>query len=313
MRFDGADNARQVEGVPTQDRLLPAIGFRLLSVLAFATMGAFIKIAETRGAQLAELLFFRQALALPVVVATVLIGPGPATLRTQRFPAHILRTSIGLASMSFMFTTVILLPLAEATTLQFTVPIFATFLSAVVLREATGRHRWAAVIVGFIGVIIVAQPGSGHIPLLGAATGLAAALLSATVSILLRHIGKTEPATTTVFYFSLLSLVPLTPLFLMSVSAHDPWTWTLLVLIGLTGGVGQIGMTSSLSLAPIAVVVPMDYSGLIWATLFGYFLFHVLPTGWTWVGAPIIVVSGMYIVWREHRLSRPTTTTAVAG
>lgn len=295
-----------------QDRLLPAIGFRLLSVLAFATMGAFIKIAETRGAKLAELLFFRQALALPVVCATVMIGPGLTTLRTQRLPAHILRTSIGLASMSFMFTTVILLPLAEATTLQFTVPIFATILGAVVLREATGKHRWAAVIAGFIGVVIVAQPGSGHIPLLGAATGLAAALLSATVSILLRHIGKTEPATTTVFYFSLLSLVPLAPFFLMSVGAHDPWTWGLLVLIGLTGGVGQIGMTNSLSLAPVAVVVPMDYSGLIWATLYGWVLFSVLPTAWTWVGAPIIVASGLYIVWREHRLSRPTTTTAVA-
>ena len=310
MRFDGAARARQGEGVP--DRILPAIGYRLLSVLAFTTMGALIKIAETRGAGLAELLFFRQALALPVVVAAVLLGPGLVSLRTQRLPAHILRTTIGLTSMSFMFTTVILLPLAEATTLQFTVPIFATILGALVLREPTGWHRWGAVIAGFIGVVIVAQPGSGHIPLLGAATGLTAALLSATVSILLRHIGKTEPATTTVFYFSLLSLVPLTPFFLISVGVHDPWTWGLLVLIGLTGGVGQIGMTNSLSLAPVAVVVPMDYSGLIWATLYGWVLFSVLPTAWTWVGAPIIVASGLYIVWREHRLSRPTTTTAVA-
>lgn len=296
----------------TQDRLLPAIGYRLMSVLAFATMGAFIKMAEMRGAKLAELLFFRQALALPVVCTAILLGPGLATLRTRRLPAHILRTTIGLTSMSFMFTTVILLPLAEATTLQFTVPIFATILGAIVLREATGWHRWAAVVAGFIGVVIVAQPGSGHFPLLGAATGLIAALMSATVSILLRHIGKTEPATTTVFYFSLLSLVPLAPFFWMSVGAHDPWTWTLLVLIGLTGGVGQIGMTSSLSLAPVAVVVPMDYSGLIWATLYGWLLFAVLPTGWTWVGAPIIVASGLYIVWREHRLARANTTTATA-
>ena len=308
MRFDGAARARQGEAVP--DRILPAIGYRLLSVLAFTTMGAMIKIAETRGAGLAELLFFRQALALPVVLAAVVLGPRLATLRTQRLPAHILRTVIGLTSMSFMFSAVILLPLAEATTLQFTVPIFATILGAVVLREPTGRHRWGAVIAGFIGVVIVAQPGSGHIPLLGAAVGLTAALMSAMVSILLRHIGKTEPATTTVFYFSVLSLVPLTPLFLMSVGAHDEWTWALLVLIGLTGGIGQIGMTNSLSLAPVAVVVPMDYSGLIWATLYGWVLFSVLPTAWTWVGAPIIVASGLYIVWREHRLRRAVTNVA---
>ncbi len=294
------------------DRILPAVAFRLVSVFAFTTMGALIKLAELRGAGLAELLFFRQAMAIPVVVAAVIAGPGLATLATTRLPAHILRTAIGLTSMSFMFSAVIMLPLAEATTLQFTVPIFATILGAVVLREATGWHRWGAVVAGFIGVVIVAQPGSGHIPLLGAATGLTAALLSATVSILLRHIGKTERPTTTVFYFSVLSLIPLTPLFVMSMGAHDHWTWALLVLIGLTGGVGQIAMTSSLSLAPVAVVVPMDYAGLIWATLYGWLIFSVLPTAWTWIGAPVIIASGLYIVWREHRLRLANTLAASA-
>jgi drug/metabolite transporter (DMT)-like permease len=309
-RFDGAARARQGDGVP--DRLIPAVLFRLTSVFALTSMGALIKLADLRGAGLAEILFFRQAFALPVVVAAAFAGPGLTTLRTTRLPAHILRTAIGLSSMSLMFSAVIMLPLAEATTLQFTVPIFATILGAVVLREATGWHRWAAVIVGFIGVVIVAQPGSGHIPLLGAATGLTAALLSATVSILIRHIGKTERPTTTVFYFSLLSLVPLAPLFVMSVGTHDGWTWALLVLIGLTGGVGQIAMTSSLALAPVAVVVPMDYSGLMWATLYGWVLFAVLPTPMTWVGAPIIIASGLYIVWREHRLHLANTLAASA-
>jgi drug/metabolite transporter (DMT)-like permease len=300
------------KGVTVPDRLIPAIAYRLASVVAFATMGALIKLAEARGAKLVELLFFRQALAMPVVVIAVIVGPGLSTLKTARLPAHILRTVIGLSSMACMFLTIMLLPLAEATTLQFTVPIFATILGALVLREPTGWHRWGAVIAGFIGVVIVAQPGSGHIALIGAVTGLSAALLSATVSILLRHIGKTERPTTTVFYFSLLSMVPLTPLFLMTVAPHDAQTWMLLVLIGLAGGIGQIAMTSSLSLAPVAVVVPMDYSGLIWATLYGYLLFGALPTRMTWVGAPIIIASGLYIVWREHRRSQINTTTAVS-
>ena len=294
------------------DRLIPAITSRLVSVVAFATMGALIKLAELRGATLVELLFFRQALAIPVVILAVISGPGLGSLYTKRLSAHILRAAIGLSSMACMFLTVMLLPLAEATTLQFTVPIFATVLGALILREPTGWHRWSAVLVGFIGVVIVAQPGSRHIPLIGAVTGLISAGLSATVSILLRQLGKTEPPTTTVFYFSVLSMVPLVPLFAIAVQPHDAPTWALLILIGMAGGIGQIGMTRSLSLAPVAVVLPMDYSGLIWATLYGYLLFGALPTPMTWVGAPVIVASGLYIVWREHRRSQATTTDAIA-
>ena len=286
------------------DRILPAVAYRLASVVAFATMGALIKLTEARGAGLAELLFFRQAGAIPVVVAWVAIGPGLATLRTQRLPAHALRCAVGLSSMTCMFATLLLLPLAEATTLQFTVPIFATMLGALILREVTGIHRWSAVVLGFVGVVIVAQPGSGHIPLAGAMTGLAAAFLSAGVSILIRRMGSSEPPATIVFYFSVLSMVPLLPVFLWTMGGHDATTWAMLVCVGLIGAIGQLAMTTALSLAPVSVVVPMDYSGLIWATLYGWALFGVLPGAATWLGAPLIVASGLYIVWREHRLAR---------
>jgi len=286
------------------DRVLPALAFRLVSVLALATMGALIKLTEARGAGLVELLFFRQAGSIPVVVAWVAMGPGVRTLATRRLPAHALRCVVGLSSMTFVFSTLLLLPLAEATTLQFTVPIFATILGALVLRERTGVHRWSAVAVGFIGVVIIAQPGSGHIPLIGLLSGLAAALLLASISILIRRMGSSEPPATIVFYFSILSMVPLLPLYLWMMEKHDATTLAMLIGIGLIGAVGQLTMTTSLMLAPVSVVVPMDYSGLIWATLFGWALFHVLPTPMTWVGAPIIILSAFYIVWREHRLGR---------
>jgi drug/metabolite transporter (DMT)-like permease len=306
--FDGAERGRQEAGVP--DRILPAISFRLISVMAFATMGALIKLAERHGAHLAELLFFRQALALPVVLAAVITGPGLTSLRTQRLPAHLLRTVVGLSSMSCMFLSLMTLQLAEATTLQFSMPIFATILGALVLREPTGIHRWGAVVIGFLGILIVTQPGSSHIPLIGAIFGLAAAMLSASVSILLRRIGRTELATTTVFYFSVLSLLPLGTVWFFNVQGHPPITWGLLVLIGLTGGVGQLAMTRSLAIAPVAVTLPMDYFSLLWATLYGWVLFSVLPTPMTWVGAPIIIASGLYIVWREHRRAQENTSGA---
>ncbi len=294
------------------DTILKGVGLRLLAILFLSTMSALVKLAETRGATLFETMFWRQFCAVPVVLAFVAAGPGLQSLRTTRFRAHLARSAVGLAGMVFTFGAVLLLPLAEATAFQFTVPIFATVLGALVLRERTGRQRWAAVLVGFAGVLVVAQPsGAAHVPVLGAAVGLIAALFVAIVAILLRQL-RDEPSGTTVFYFSTLTLVPLTALYAFNLQRHDPLTWAVLVGIGLVGGVGQIALTAALRHAPVSVVVPMDYSGLIWATLYGWLLFGVLPGAMTWVGAPIIIASGLFIVWREHRLGRQKVRAAAA-
>lgn len=292
------------------DRVPLAIGLRLLSVAAFAAMGAAIKLAERGGAGLAESLFFRQLLSLPVVIGFIAAGPGLNSVRTRRLGPHLLRTAIGLTSMACMFAAIMMLPLAEATTLQFTVPVFATILSALFLGEQVGWHRWGAVLAGFLGVLIVTQPGSGQIPLLGAAIGLTAAALSATVSILIRRLSQFELPSTIVFWFSVLSLPPLFVAFLLEAEPHPLEIWAWLVAVGLLGGVGQLAMTNSLKFGPISVVVPMDYSSLIWATLYGWLIFAVLPGMSTWIGAPIIIGSGLYIVLRERLRARSRTEAA---
>lgn len=294
-------------------RPLYALGLRLLAIAALATMSALIKLASMHGVQLAETLFFRQFFAVPVVLAIVLAGPGIGSLRTARIGRHVTRTLFGLIGMVANFGAVILLPLAEATTLQFTVPIFATILSTLLLKEVAGLHRWSAVLIGFIGVLLVVQPGNGHFPLFGAAVGLSAAFMVALISIQIRELGRTESPTTTVFWFSVLSIPILGLAYPFFARAHDATTWALLVSIGLIGGIGQMALTSALRWAPVSTVVPMDYSSLIWATLYGWLLFGVLPTASTWLGAPLIIASGLYIVWREHRLARRNTETAIAA
>jgi len=284
------------------DRTLTGLGLRLFAIFCLASMAALIKLAEAKGAALVEILFFRQLWAVPLVMAWLAIGPGLGTIRTTRIGAHAGRTAVGLIGMVFNFSAILLLPLAEATTLQFTVPIFATILGALVLREGVGRHRWAAVAAGFAGVLIVAQPSGGHFPLIGTLIGLTAALFVAIIAILLRQLGRTESAGTTVFWFSLLSLPPLGIAYSFGIQPHDPWTWATLVGIGVIGGIGQIALTASLRFAAVSAVVPMDYSSLVWATLYGWLLFGALPTPYTWVGAPIIIASGLYIVWRERRI-----------
>ncbi|MBA3837540.1 MAG: DMT family transporter [Sphingomonas sp.] len=296
---------------PPNDRVMLAIFLRVTSVFAFAIMGAMIKLAEAGGAHLAETMFFRQLFALVPVTLWISAGPGLSSIRTRRIGAHILRTGLGLVSMSFVFGTILLLPLAESTTLQFTLPIWATILGAVLLSERVGWHRWGAVIMGFVGVLIITQPGAGMAGW-GIATGLIGALLSAGVSILLRQIGKTEGAATTVFWFSALSVPPTAIAFAITASPHPAQTWLLLALVGMCGGIAQMLMTASLKLGPVSLVVPMDYTGLVWATLFGWVLFDVLP-GWsTWLGAPFVIGSGLYIVWREHVRRRGETTQAIA-
>jgi drug/metabolite transporter (DMT)-like permease len=296
---------------PTSDRLLPAIGLRLLSVGLFATMNALIKLAEAHGAALGEILFFRQAGAAVLVTTVIAAGPGLATIRTQRLGAHVLRCAVGVVSMAFTFAALLALPLAEATTIAFSTPIFATILGAVILGEPTGWRRWSAVALGFVGVLIVVQPGGHAIPLYGAGCGLVAAILTATVFIQLRQIGRTERAQTTVWWFSVLSLLPLGLVYLFARQAHPPATWAILIGVGLVGGSAQLAMTASLRRGAVSLVVPFDYTSLLWATVYGWLLFGTLPGETTWLGAPVIVASGLYIVWREHLRRRAATQAAI--
>lgn len=141
------------------DRPLYALALRLIAMLAISFMFAGVKWLSEHGVHIIETLFFRQLLALPVVLVGVMMGPGLASIRTSQMGLHVSRTLMGMIGMVFNFGSYILLPLAEATTIGFSMPLFATILAALFLREPTGIHRWSAVLIGFVGVIVIAQPG----------------------------------------------------------------------------------------------------------------------------------------------------------
>jgi len=215
--------------------------------------------------------------------------------------------------MLFTFQALVLLPLAEATTITFSAPIFATILSALVLGEAVARHRWSAVLVGFVGIVIVARPGgSGHeIPLVGLAVALAAAVGQAAVMITLRQIATTESTVAIVWWFTILTTIAGALTLPFFGQWHGWGIWPLLALAGTAGGVAQCLMTGSLRLAPVAVVVPFDYLQMLWAILFGWLVWSDAP-GWTVLaGAALIAASGLYSAWRDHRRGiRPATADA---
>ena len=293
----------QASSRPEQNRLL-GIALRIGATTSFAFMAATIKLGYAHGVSTVELGFYRFAFGLPPLLLWIAWGRNFGAWRTQRPLAHSVRAAIGLATMMLAFSALAYLPLAEATTIGFAAPLFAVMLSALVLKEPVGKHRWSAVLLGFVGVVIVMQPESEHLPPIGLLLAVAAAFGVGVVTITIRQIGRTESTQTTVLWFSLLSMLALGVAMPIYAQAHDGVTWAIIIALGLFGGCGQLFLTASLRFAPVPVVVPFDYVQLLWAVLLGWWIFDTGAPATTWAGAAVIIASGLYTVYREHRLGR---------
>ena len=285
------------------ENVVRGIALRIAAAGCFSIMTATLKLASYDGVAAPEMLFYRAFFGLPVVLAWVLTQPGGlSALSTRRPLAHLGRSALGVAAILCLFQTLTLLPLADATTLSFTAPIFATILSFFILKEAVGPRRWAAVAVGFIGVIIVMRPGVGHsvLPLAGMAFALIGAVLTAGVTITLRQLRDTEHVAAIVFWFFVACSIVGAILLPFIGQMHSPLTFALLIGSGIAGGLAQLFMTASLQKAPVAVVAPFDYLQIVGAVIFGWWLMHATPTANTLAGGALIAASGLYTAWREH-------------
>ena len=278
-----------------------AIAARIGVTISFAVMAACVKLASHGGANAPEILFYRQLGSLPLIFAWVLMGPGLASVRSNRPRAHIIRAVIGVVCMAVMFLAIEMLPLAEWTALSFASPLFATILAVVLLREHVGFHRWTAIIVGFLGVIVMTRSNAMMaVPPLGVAVGLLGAFLGAVVVITVRQLGGTEPPTRIVFWFAVQATAVTAIAMPWYAQSHDAVTWALLVGVGLFGGLVQILMALSLHYAPVGTTAPFDYLQLIWAALLGWLIWSELPDARTIGGAVLIAAAGLYTFHREH-------------
>ena len=288
---------------PKQNRLL-GIGLRIGATTSFGLMAAQIKLGHEAGIGTVELVFYRFAFGLPPLLAWMAATRNFGAWRTRRPLAHLTRAVLGLVTMTLAFSALAYLPLAEATTIGFVAPLFSVILSALVLAEPVGRHRWSAVALGFIGVLIVMQPAGSHLPPIGLTLALLSALGVAAVTITIRQVGRTESTPTIVFWFTIFSMIASGMLLPFSAEPHGAREWLLLAGIGLAGGVGQLLLTSSLRFAPVPAVVPFDYVQLFWAVLLGWWIWDMHPAPTSWIGAAVIIGSGLYTLYREHRLGR---------
>lgn len=284
-----------------------ALALRLAAMLMLSVMLLLVKLTGERGIWLPETMFWRQAIPAALLLGWLAAKGQIGRLKTQRPWVHARRAAIGTTGMFMTLGVVQILPLAEATVLGFTAPIFAVILSALLLKEHVGPWRWAAVLLGLAGIVVIAGPDRGHLPLFGLAVGVGAAFFVALVSIQLRDLGRTEEPLTVVFWFSAMSTPVLGLALFRSGVHHDAVQWVMLAGIGLSGLFAQILMTSALRYGAVASVIVMDYSQFAWATLWGLVFFGNLPPAATWAGAPLIVAAGLIIAWREHVLSRERT------
>ncbi|MGQ2929235.1 MAG: DMT family transporter [Sphingopyxis sp.] len=287
---------------------LGGIALRLLAMLSLSVMFVLVKYIDAAGIHLVESLFWRQALVLPLLAIWAMAYGGLGLFRTRRIGIHARRAMMGLTGMALNFGGMIFLPMAEATTINLSVPIICVFLAAALLGERVGWQRWGAVVIGFVGVLIVLNPttllmqGFEGDHGLGTLIALGGAVMTALITIQVRDLGRTESAMTIVFWFSLISMIPLGIALPFVFTPHSAGEWGLLVGLGLLGAVVQLSLTGALRLAPVSVVTPMDYSSLLWSIACGWWFFGTLPAETTWIGAPLIVASGLFIAWREHRL-----------
>lgn len=290
--------------MPSHDRPMLALALRLVATVLFSIMLMLVKLSGEHGIALPEALFWRQLLPALAIFGWLAARGQIGRLKTRRPWVHARRALIGGTGMFLTLGVVQLLPLAEATVLGFTTPMFAVILSAIVLKEKVGVWRWTAVFLGLAGVLIIAGPDTGNLPPFGVAVGIGAAFMVALVTIQVRDLGRTEEPLTVVFYFSAMS-APLLGLFLFKTGAsHDPAGWLMLGGIGLAGLFAQLTMTASLRYGSVSSVIVVDYVQLAWATFWGWLIFHHLPPASTWLGAPVIISASLLIAWREHRLAR---------
>ena len=275
----------------------------LLSILLFSLMDADVKWLGASYAT-AQIMFFRCAVALIPVAIIVVMRGGLPVLKTRQKGLHLLRSVLGVAAMGFAFHAFSLLPLADAISILHAAPLFMTALSVFLLRESVGIRRWSAVILGFIGMLIVVRPGAGMLES-GSFYMLVAAMLIGCSTIIIRHLTATDDPVCITFYFTLTGIViSLFGIGLQGWQTPPPRDLALLALVGLLGGMAQYLMAVSFRHVAIGIVAPLKYLSIVFGGFIAYLLWKEVPDFQSIVGITIIVGSGLYTLHRELILSR---------
>ncbi|MDG1467164.1 MAG: DMT family transporter [Alphaproteobacteria bacterium] len=281
---------------------LIAISLMIISGLFFVLMHSAVKYLS-KEVHIFEIAFFRCALVI-FVLAPVIIQQGKTIFKTRQPKMQFLRIITNSVAMLCFFYGISTTPLAQLTTLGFTVPIFATILAVIFMKEKIRLRRTTALIIGFIGTIVVMRPDISIE--LGALLIIFSSFLWSICLIFIKKLTQTDSAVTISLYFGI-GMIPATFILAFPVmEAIDMRQFTILVFIAITGTLAQTIMNTALKKGELALLLPFDFLRLIWSVLIGYVLFAEEPTFTLWIGGFLIIGSTTYIAWREAKLkNRP--------
>lgn len=273
--------------------------YMLLAVFIFCLVNAIAKNIIAQYPPL-EVLFFRFLGALLPAWILLHRDGGIANFSHHPYGISLIASAILVLDLFCLFMSFKYLPLADATALSFSSIFFVTVLAAIFLKESLSFSRISVIICGFIGVVIIAKP-SGNISILGATFSLIYALADAIVLLLIRVLARNHKSSVLVFSFTFFAT--------LITAAFLPFAWktpTLIdlskfVLLGIGGGLGQFFITQAYRHAPAAIVAPMVYSATLWSTFLGFIFWAEVPGIHFWIGGTLVIMSGLFIMWREHR------------
>lgn len=287
-----------------------AAALMLASTMFFAMMVVAIRLASN-DLHTFEIAFFRNFFGL-IATLPLLIKHGPGLLRTTQLPRYVFRCLIGICSMLAGFWAIGHLPLAQAVSLSYSTPLFVTLAAAAMLNERVRARRWTAVVLGFIGVLIIVRPGSSQFSV-DALIAVLAAVMSALVAIQIKQLSQIEPADRIVLYTTLLWV----PMSLFPALTVWEWpqgiTWLWVIAAGFMGTGGHMLWTRALKLGEVSALTPISFMQLPIVVLFGWWLFDESLDHWTLIGALIIFGANAYIAHREAVLSRRAASEAASS
>lgn len=288
----------------TEDRILQAIGLMCLYVSLIVFVNAGGKVLSS-GYHPHQIVFFRHGVALLLMLLIFMPRHGWRIAIPRRPKLQVMRGLFGITSSILYFTGLASISLATAAAISFTQPLVVTALSAPLLAERVGLHRWGAVVLGFAGALIIIRPGLGGEAEWAALLLVGSACCTAIYQIITRKLAGQDHAETTNIWSGLVGSVVICALVPFTWrTPEDAAVWALFLSLGLIGGTAHYLLTKAFERGPASLLSPFNYLQLIGASIIGYLLYQQLPDAWTWLGAAVIVGAGLYIAQRESRQRR---------